>query len=593
MAKQPQLTVNVNSQQFQNFAKQFGAFSTQIKTLNSNFAQINASLNKSNVMVRALQSSMTGLLSVTKSVGSEVWKITKQFVSWGAIIGGVTALLGMGGGLFGIERLAASIMQKRRMTMGLGGDYGRVQAQSILQQGTIGSPTDIMKNIALGKAGSGDQLKALMGLGIPFGTKQSPEELMDTIVAKLPSILNRAGPGKELMMAQAFGLDKLFTDPFDMLRLATKEGQKEYQEKKKLVDQYKDLLKITPRAQRAWTELELQFQAAKAQLESIFGEKLADLAAPLKHLSESFAHLIRVLMDSPVIQRIIKRLAGWIDELAKKMSKLTEKDIEEFIKKIEAWLPTMEQFKTAMKDFVEILQGAVKLFGWLKYFGKSEDQVKQTYQEKMGMIKPGEQPKPSIFDWLRGRTPHVGPPTAQSPSTTTPSTVPSTTAPSTAAPSAPGGGFGAGASPFQGFGGLGGGFKGGASAPRGGGGGGAPNWMTTIPGMTPKGGAFPSVPAPAAATAAPTAPPANSATPSFGDRFGTWPSAAQKMTPKPQGGGGGGLFGKLPSVMGSDPGLKAPGPLSMNNWQMNRTANLVVRNVPGANVFMTAAGMTG
>jgi hypothetical protein len=35
------------------------------------------------------------------------------------------------------------------------------------------------------------------------------------------------------------------------------------------------------------------------------------------------------------------------------------------------------------------------------------------------------------------------------------------------------------------------------------------------------------------------------------------------------------------------------GPLSMNNWQMNRTANLVVRNVPGANLFMTAAGMTG
>jgi hypothetical protein len=44
--------------------------------------------------------------------------------------------------------------------------------------------------------------------------------------------------------------------------------------------------------------------------------------------------------------------------------------------------------------------------------------------------------------------------------------------------------------------------------------------------------------------------------------------------------------------MGTDPGLR-PGPLSMNNWQMNRTASLVVRNVPGSNIFMSAQGMTG
>jgi hypothetical protein len=62
------------------------------------------------------------------------------------------------------------------------------------------------------------------------------------------------------------------------------------------------------------------------------------------------------------------------------------------------------------------------------------------------------------------------------------------------------------------------------------------------------------------------------------------------MTPRAQGGGG------RVTPMNSDPtrpGGPMAGPFSMNQWQMNRTANLVVRNVPGSNIFMSAAGMVG
>jgi hypothetical protein len=34
-----------------------------------------------------------------------------------------------------------------------------------------------------------------------------------------------------------------------------------------------------------------------------------------------------------------------------------------------------------------------------------------------------------------------------------------------------------------------------------------------------------------------------------------------------------------------------PSPLTENNWQMNRVANLTIRNVPGSNVFLTSTGM--
>src|SRR5215475_12063894 len=128
MARQPTLTINVNQAQFQQFTRNFNAFSGQIRNLNQSFNLINASLNRTNLTARAVNATMSGLLNTTKSIGSEVLKITKRLVGWSAIIGGITALLGMGGGLFGIERLAASILAKRRMVLGLGGDYGRTQA---------------------------------------------------------------------------------------------------------------------------------------------------------------------------------------------------------------------------------------------------------------------------------------------------------------------------------------------------------------------------------------------------------------------------------------------------------------------------------
>jgi hypothetical protein len=35
------------------------------------------------------------------------------------------------------------------------------------------------------------------------------------------------------------------------------------------------------------------------------------------------------------------------------------------------------------------------------------------------------------------------------------------------------------------------------------------------------------------------------------------------------------------------------GPLDVDNWQMNRVSNLVVRNVPGSNIHAQSAGMAG
>ena len=514
--------------------------------------------------MRGVNATMSAGLSIVTSLGNEFKKITKQIISWGTIIGGITALMGLGGGLWGIERLAASIMAKRRMVLGLGGDYGRTQASMIFSQGLIGSPEGVLRNIALGMAGDPDKLTGLLKMGVnPFGKDagQDPDKLMDRIVAKIPDIVNRAGPGLRLQMAHAYGLDQ-FLEPMDILRLATKEGQEEYNMKKKLVEQYKDQMKITPRALRAWTELELQLQAAGAAMKSAFGNALADLAGPLRHLSEGFTQFARALMDTPAMKEIIASLASGIEWLADTLKGMTKKDINDFIESLRSNLPKMEDFKSALKSFVELLEAANKVLQWLKPVASA---LGLTGDSPVGGAATAAG-SGAVHDWLKnhltpfgkdffrfdsGRkdaAPSTTAPTAQSPSTAP--SIPLVADPFSGARSS---GYGLGETNAPAFNSFGGSTLQPSSGMVGTG------WAQTIPGNTPRGE--------------------------------TWSGAAGNMSPWH---GidqftGTGSKGAQP-VPGKGASL---GPLSIDNWQSSRVANLIIRNVPGSNIFATAQGMTG
>jgi hypothetical protein len=72
----------------------------------------------------------------------------------------------------------------------------------------------------------------------------------------------------------------------------------------------------------------------------------------------------------------------------------------------------------------------------------------------------------------------------------------------------------------------------------------------------------------------------------------SWSTAAQRSVPDVNAQGGArSTFANLAFNGGGGGGGGSRGPLDANNWQSNRTSSLVVRNVPGANMFMTANGM--
>jgi hypothetical protein len=421
-------------------------------------------------------------------------------------------------------------MAKRRQALGLGQSYGQTQAANIFGQGLMDNPQAVQENIRMGMAGSPEQLTPLLAAGVnPFGADagKAPDEIMDRIIEKMPEVLNRAGPGKQLLMAQAFGYDKLGFSPMDILRFSKKENVDEYKQEEEMKKHYKPLMDITPKAQKAWMEFELQLQAAGAQIQSVFGEALAPLMGPLKRLSDAFAHFVRILMDSPVVKKILDNLASWIDSLAASIKNLREKDITNWLNDL---LPVWEGAKTAMSALSDVVSDLAIAIKWLtdNYKEMNDKYTELRNASPFKKILP-EDPKKLL--------PNMN--------------------------------------PLNPLGGL------------------IP-WDFTLPGMISNAihwyrGDTPPPAAPAAASGQQSSltqpPPSTQVASNTNINMASWSVAASNKVPRTQ----------TADNMNSPRSYASQAmsqPLSSNNWQMSRTASLVVRNVPGANIFMTAAGMT-
>lgn len=559
MAKTVNLTVKVDDTQFKQFIQNFNAFAAQMKNINSQFTQIQNTIQRTTQRSQILVATMNTMLNVAKSISSVVGRVTRHFFSWHALIGAIGGLLGMGGGLFGIDRLASSIMQKRRQVLGLGGDYGRTQATQVFGKSLMEDPGNVLKNIRYGLGGSSEQLGALVSMGIPFGTKMKPEEVLPKILQFLQEKVKGAKEGTELAVTGAYHPEALGITPDVLVRLRTMSTQ----ELKDLEEQIKAHAKefsLSEKAQKAWSDLEIQFKAAKAALETAFGEKLADLSKPLGELSDNLVKLVKTLLDMPIVEKMIKQLTTWIEQLNTYLqSNNLEADLKKFSDKVESWLPVLTDLKDALVGFANVVRS---IYRFLFPIGMTP----------RGSANPSLPSPPFGGTWPTNPNPLATPNRSVPDSRifNVPGAIPGIP------PSAPGTqGSVTGGSQFASNTGGNASFFGGGSAV------GSRSSSARFAGGGNMGGNFGQFTGGSSNT---------SINGGMGtNRTAAWSSATQKSVPGPEsrstfaglfgfGGGGGGGGGSR-------------GALDSNNWQGSRTASLVVRNTPGSNAFMSATGM--
>jgi len=256
-----------------------------------------------------------GLLSTHgKHFAANIVRSTQSLMKWTKLTSVFSGLLGAGG-LYGINRMAASAAGQRTSAMGLGVSYGE-QASFLTNFGPLGNPAGILQGFS---AGLSDPVgKAQIAHLIGHRPTGDAAETAAEALPKFKEFVDKTPDAQLGPLLKTFGYDKLGlgVEQAKAIRGMSREEiegrARDYREGKT------SALALDPATAKKWTEFTTQMERASWQLENVFAKDLVKLTPGLTHLSDSFVHLVdNLLKDGSPIK-------GWIDSLGKGLDNFAE-----------------------------------------------------------------------------------------------------------------------------------------------------------------------------------------------------------------------------------------------------------------------------
>jgi hypothetical protein len=313
---------------------------------------------------RGVSAAFKGLATDSKNIAKNLAEAATHMIKISTIMGALTALIGLGGGLFGLDRLSRNIMERRRQVMGIGGNFGMTGAFQNYAVSAISNPTGLLQNIALAAQGDPTRLRALGGLGISREEvmTKDPTEIALEVMERLPQ---RLKPGQEISQARAMGITNLMGEE-DILSDVKAARKGEVEDIRKKVEQHAKDFDITEKAQKGLSDLAVQFSAAGTTIKNIIGEKLADLGPVLGQLSDDLVKIIKDFANSPLVSEMLASLhtaLGSLDTYLK--SPEFKDDFKNFLADLKDDYEKLKGFFDTLIQFGQKLKPIVDMMGWI------------------------------------------------------------------------------------------------------------------------------------------------------------------------------------------------------------------------------------
>ena len=257
------------------------------------------------------------LVKDTKAIAKGVADTTLNLLKWGTL--GIGAgLLGGGGLLWGLDRMAGNIGDYRRQAQGLNVSTGDLRAFGLTFQRLVdpqqflGGVNEAMHNITSpGRIG-------LLSAGVTPGNRDTAAvagELLDRIRAIAQQTPDQL-MGSTL---QARHLDQ-FVDLQTFERLKTIRND-EYDQIKKQYAANQQAMKLQDDASKAWQDMAVTLKTAGQKIEIVVAEKFAKLAPQIEGLSNAVVDTVKSLLngiddkDIDAMGQGIKNVGAWLQNI--------------------------------------------------------------------------------------------------------------------------------------------------------------------------------------------------------------------------------------------------------------------------------------
>lgn len=378
-------------------AKAFSEGASAILSINSGLERLTDSLdraNKSQEDFNKKTRSSKGFLSDAskdaKSLAGHIRDATTSLLSWGGIVGLFTGVLGVGG-LFGLNRLAATTGSQRFTSLGIGTSIGALDSTAINYQKALGNPTGTLGAIRDSQMDLSKrwQFQAL-GINNP---DQDPAKLLPQLIRNARDIFVKNG--STLQGANAHGLTNFFS--LDDLNRFKNMSDEEIDAMERRAQKDAKLLQITDQQARQWQDFNVQLDYSGQSIRNTFVRGLGPLTPQLSKLSDALAGAIDTVLQSPELGKWIDGLAGGIERFGNYLAS------PEFTKDVDSFMAGIEKLGALIGKVYDWVVGKTDISVSDVTSGSSILSDKKVTDPKTGQTyTPGSEDDPRVWGWLKG-----------------------------------------------------------------------------------------------------------------------------------------------------------------------------------------------
>ncbi|HDT0752083.1 TPA: lytic transglycosylase domain-containing protein [Enterobacter kobei] len=377
-------------------AKAFSDGASAILTINSGLDRLTESLdraNKSQEDFNKKTRSSKGFLSEAtkdaKSLAGHIRDATTSLLSWGGIVGLFTGVLGVGG-LFGLNRLAATTGSQRFTSLGIGTSIGALDSTAINYQKALGNPTGTLGAIRDSQMDLSKRWTfQAMGINNP---DQDPAKLLPQMIRNARDIFVKNG--STLQGANAYGLTNFFS--LDDLNRFKNMSDEEIDAMERRAQKDAKLLQITDQQARQWQDFNVQLDYSSQSIRNAFVRGLGPLTPQLSKLSDALSGAIDTVLQSPELGKWIDGLAGGIERFGKYLAS------PDFTKDVESFMAGIEKLGALIGKVYDWVVGKTEISVSDVTSGSSilgNQEVKDPETGKS--YTPGSEDDPRVWGWLK------------------------------------------------------------------------------------------------------------------------------------------------------------------------------------------------
>ncbi|MDH7079867.1 lytic transglycosylase domain-containing protein [Escherichia coli] len=374
---------------------EFNAVAEAILTINSGIDRLNTNLEDSkkkqdefNKSTRSAKGFLSDATKDAKSLAGHIKEATASLLSWGGIVGIFTGVLGVGG-LFGINRLAATTGAQRFTSLGLGTSIGALDSTAINYQKALGNPAGTLGAIRDSQMDLSKRWTfQAMGINNP---DQDPAKLLPQMIRNARDIFVQNG--STLQGAQAHGLTNFFT--LDDLNRFKNMIDEEITAMEKRAQQDARMLQITDQQARQWQDFNVQLDYSSQSIRNTFVRGLGPLTPQLSKLSDALSGAIDTVLKSPELGKWIDALARGIERFGNYLSS------PEFTSDVLSFMDGVKRLGQSVSRLIDLFAGKISLSEFMS--GSSSILGSSTREDAEGSqpYVPGSESDPRVWGVLK------------------------------------------------------------------------------------------------------------------------------------------------------------------------------------------------